>query len=84
MRQPYTVVVDKPGCKHCGAGKSWMVRRPDGICGSTSYESLDDAEHEADILNDAFHAGAEYAMAALEKIRTNKRSERVLPEKSTE
>lgn len=53
----YFVEVDDNGCPKCGAGRTYRVIGPDGMGSSTSYADVDDAEHEADILNEAFERG---------------------------
>ena len=56
---PYFVEVDTNGCGSCGHGRTYHVIHPDGMAGSVSYEDSDEAEKEADMLNEAFEAGQE-------------------------
>lgn len=57
-REPYRVEVEREGCEHCGDGKQWEVYDADGVgVGGMTFGCLDDAEHLAEMLNDAYGAG---------------------------
>ncbi len=60
-RCAYHIEVDDPGCEKCGHGKTYIVVGPDGVGGSTSHFDIEDAEHEAEILNVAYGLGAQRA-----------------------
>ena len=62
MMIAYQVVCDKPPCDCCNQGEMFAVLGPDGVCGSTSYSEVEDAEHEAAIQNAAYNAGYARAM----------------------
>ena len=56
---PYFVECDKEGCERCGAERTWTVMTPpDGETAlGESWVSRDDAEHVAELLNEAFQEG---------------------------
>ncbi len=53
----YFIEVDTNGCPTCGKGKTWSVVGPNGMASSTSYEDEEDAQNQADQLNEAFWHG---------------------------
>ena len=65
MKPPYTVEVEREGCTYCGEGKQWEVYDDDevGIGGST-FGTQEEAEHLAELLNDAFERGCQSAKRA--------------------
>jgi hypothetical protein len=54
---PFFVEVEDPGCRNCGTGKTWAVVGPDGCTTGMSYGDEDDAQEQADDLNNAFVQG---------------------------
>lgn len=54
----YNVEIDDDGCRHCTAGRTWIVVGPDGLGGGTTYGQQEDAEEIAELMNMAYEAGA--------------------------
>ena len=52
--RPYTVEVEREGCRECGEGKQWEVYDSKGIgVGGTTFGVKEEAEWLAGLLNDA-------------------------------
>src|SRR5690242_13232260 len=60
-RTPYRVEVDHDGCERCSCGRTWTIVGPDDYAIGQSFESQEDAEDLARLLN----AAHEYAEAAV-------------------
>ena len=55
---PYRVEVEREGCECCGDGKQWEVYDADGVgIGGITFGTREEAEHLAEMLNDAYAAG---------------------------
>lgn len=55
--EPYFIEVGKPGCGQCGHNRLWDIVGPDGVAGSTSFSSVEDADDLADQLGTAYNLG---------------------------
>lgn len=58
MRSKYRVECDRGGCGRCGAGAMWTIIRPDDVGFSQSWSDKEFVDELADMLNEAYEAGA--------------------------
>lgn len=66
---PYRAEVERDGCEHCGAGKQWEVYdRNDVGVGGMTFDDREEAEHLAEMLNDAYGHGQKSLLAALQSL----------------
>lgn len=74
-RMPYVVEVEREGCEQCGAGKQWEVYdREDVGVGGMTFGIKEEAEHVAEMLNDAFASGRAEAgaLAEIDRLTTER------------
>ena len=61
--KPYRVEVEREGCERCGDGRQWEVYDHEDVGqGGITFGTREEAEHLAEMLNDAYQHGRKSAL----------------------